>query len=185
MLSTELTAKRLDFTLQLAPHARRIASLKIFLTRVRLRQMDPLQAVARAAGVKLETFNATNSAEVDAQLHAIPWREMDALLVGADSLLLSEGAKVAQAVRLAKLPAVFPWGEYHVHGVLMSYGPNLKDSFRHAADYVDKIMKGSKPSELPVEQVARFELIIDSRVAKSIGVRIPEGLLYRADEVLH
>ena len=67
----------------------------------------------------------------------------------------------------------------------MSYGPNLKDSFRRAADYVDKIMKGSKPSELPVEQVAKFELIIDSRVAKSIGVRIPDRLLYRADEVLH
>jgi putative ABC transport system substrate-binding protein len=107
--------------------------------------MDPLHAAARAAGVKLETFNARNSAEVDAQLHAIPWKHVDALLVGADSLLILEGAKVAQAARLAKLPAMFPWSEYHVHGVLMSYGPNLTEIFRHGADYADKILKGVSP----------------------------------------
>jgi len=146
--------------------------------------MDLLYSFARAAGVKVETFNAKNSAELEAQLHAIPWKELDALLVGADSLLIVEGAKVARAVRLAKRPAVFPWSEQHVHGVLMSYGPNLKGLFRLAADCVDKIMKGSKPSELPVQQVSKFELIIDSRVAKSIGIRIPGAMRYRADEVI-
>lgn len=184
-LSTELSAKRLDLLRQLVPHARRIAYLQNLSNPSSAQQTDPLHAAARAAGVKLETFNARNSAELDAQLHAIPWKQVDALLVGADSLLIFEGAKIAQAARLAKLPAIFPWGEYHVHGVLMSYGPNLTEICRRGADYADKILKGGKPSELPVEQVTRFKLIIDTHVAKSTGVKIPKELLYRADEVIH
>ena len=184
LLQTELSAKRLDLLMQLAPQARRIAYLQNLSNPSSAKQLDPVLAVAHAAGVTLETFNVRNSAEVDAQLHAIPWKKMDALLVGADSLLLLEGAKVAHAAQVAKLPAIFPWGEYHEYGVLMSYGPNLTEVCRRGADYVDKIFMGRKPSELPVEQVTEFKLIIDSRVAKSIGVKIPLGLLYRADEVI-
>jgi putative ABC transport system substrate-binding protein len=182
--STDLTPKRLDLLLQLAPHARRIGSLQNLSNPSGVQQMDLLHSIGRAAGVKVETFNARSSAELEAQLHAMPWKELDALLVGADSLMILEGAKVARAVRMAKLPAVFPWREQHVHGVLMSYGPNLKGLCRRAADYVDRIMRGSKPSELPVEQVSNFELIIDSRVARSMGIKIPDAMQYRADEVI-
>ena len=184
MMSLELTAKRLDLLLQLAPNARRIATLQNLSNPSSARQMDPLHAVARATGVKLQVFNAGNSAEVDAQLHAIPWKEVDALLVGTDSLLLLEGAKVAQAVRSAKVPAIFPMSDYHVYGVLMSYGLNLKEVFRRAADYVDKILKGAKPGDLPIEQPTKFELVVNLKTAKALGLKIPDSILLRADEVI-
>jgi hypothetical protein len=97
---------------------------------------------------------------------------------------IGQGAKIAQDVRASKRPAIFPYREYHEFGVLMSYGADLKGVFRRAAYYVDKILKGAKPAELPVEQISKFDLVIDLRVAREQGIKVPQEVLFRADEVI-
>jgi len=92
--------------------------------------------------------------------------------------------RIANAVRSARLPAVFPWKEFHRHGVLMSYGPSMNEVGRAAAKYVDKILKGAHPSELPIEQISKYYLVIDLRVARQTGIDVPQNLLFRADEVI-
>jgi len=92
--------------------------------------------------------------------------------------------KVAQAVRKTRLPAIFPRREYHEEGVLMSYGPNAREVQRKLVAYVDKILKGAKPSDLPIEEMSKYELVIDLRVAHELGIEVPQELLLRADEVI-
>jgi putative ABC transport system substrate-binding protein len=149
-------------------------------------QVDDLRTAARALGLEFEIFDARNAGEVevDAALREIPWKAVGGLQVGGDAMLIPRGAKIAQAVRAAKIPAIFPWRDYHDYGVVMSYGPNLRDVLRRGAYYVDRLLKGAKPSDLPVEQVSKIELIIDLRAARSMGIRVPQTLLYRADQVI-
>jgi putative ABC transport system substrate-binding protein len=108
----------------------------------------------------------------------------DAILVASDLGLLAENARIASAIRKARIPAVFPWREYHQHGALMSYGPDLKEVYRRTASYVVKILNGAKPSDLPVEEISKFDLVIDLRVAHELGINVPQELLFRADEVI-
>jgi putative ABC transport system substrate-binding protein len=139
---------------------------------------------AKALGVQLEPFDARDTRELDKALRAIQRSRPDAILVAGDLLFLSNHAKVARAVRETKLPAMFPWREYHDEGVLMSYGPNLTETGRQMAGYVDKILNGAKPADLPIEQASKYELIIDLRVAHAMGLSVPQSLLARADEVI-
>ena len=97
---------------------------------------------------------------------------------------MSNRDKIAAAVRKAKLPALVPTKDYWSDGVLMSYGPSLKEMGRRAAAYVDKILKGAKTADLPIEQSSKFELRIDLRVARELDLKVPQDLLYRADEVI-
>ena len=145
-----------------------------------------MRSAAAALGIDLEVFDVRSAkeAEVDAALREIPWKTIGALQVGGDWILIPQGAKLAKAVRDARIPAIFPWREYHEHGVVMSYGPDLRDVLRRGAYYVDRLLKGAKPSDLPVEQVSKIELIIDLRAARSMGIRVPRTLLYRADQVI-
>lgn len=185
VLSTELYPKRLEFLHQLAPRARRI----VFLMNssnpaVGTPLLDATQKAARTLGVQIVTLDARNAGELDAALRAIPRSAADGILVAADLFFLANKSKIALAVRKAKLPAMFPLKEYHEDGALMSYGANYKDAMLRAARYVDKILKGAKPSELPIEQVSKYELIIDLRVAHELGIEVPQALLARADEVI-
>ena len=109
---------------------------------------------------------------------------MDGMLIGGDAIFNSEGARISEAMRAAKVPAVFPLLDFHEYRVLMSYGPDLVDVARRGAYYVDKILKGAKPSELPVEQVSQMDLTIDLRVAQELGIKVPQELLFRADRVI-
>jgi putative ABC transport system substrate-binding protein len=114
----------------------------------------------------------------------MPRSATDGLLVSPDLLFVANRAEVAQAVRKGKLAAIFPYKEYHGDGVLMSYGPTPKEAARKVAVYVDTILKGAKPSELPIEQMSNYELVIDLRVARAMDIRVPQELLLRADEVI-
>ena len=143
-----------------------------------------LQAAAQSLGIKLETYNATNAGEIGPALRRIPWKSIDGVLIGGDPIFLAEGAKISNAVRAAKVPAIFPWRDFHEYGVLMSYSPNLREVARRGAHYVDKILKGAKPADLPVEQVSTVDLIVDLRVADEMGIKVPQELLFRADEVI-
>jgi putative ABC transport system substrate-binding protein len=183
-LSAALGAKRLELLRQMVPHAKRILYLMNSSNPINALQLEEAQKAAGALGVRLVPSDARNARELDAATRAIPTSGANAVLVAGDLFFLVHKAKVAEAVRKAKLPATVPSKESHGNGVLMSYGPNVRDAARRSAAYVDKILKGAKPSDLPIEQISQFELMIDLRVARALKLEVPEALLLRADEVI-
>lgn len=178
------TAKRLDLLHQLVPHARRIAFLRNPSNANVALQFAEAQRAAHQFGMRLETFDARNAREIDMSLRAIRRSAPDAILVASDLGLLTEKERIALAIRKARIPAAFPWREYHEYGALMSFGPDLKDVTSHVASYVVKILKGTKPADLPVEEISKFELVIDLRVAQELRIEVPQEVLFRADEVI-
>jgi putative tryptophan/tyrosine transport system substrate-binding protein len=180
----QLTAKRLDLLHQLIPHARRVAFLRNPSNAVLPAQFAEAQNAARQLGLHLETFDARGPDDLDAALRALQRSAPHAILVASDLGLLTEKAKITSAIRKARIPAVFPWREYHEDGALMSYGPDLKNTLRLTASYVARILKGAKPSDLPVEEISKFDLVIDLHVAHELNLKVPEELLFRADEVI-
>jgi len=183
VLSVELYPKRLELLRELAPHARRIVFLRNPTNRLASRLLDALQEAGQRLGMQIKTLDARDAGEVNAALKSLRRNPPDAVIVSAEPLFLASKAQIAQAVRAAKLPAVFPWAEYHDEGVLMSYGPNLTETGRQMAGYVDKILRGAKPADLPIEQASTYELIIDLRIARAMGLHVPQSLLARANEV--
>lgn len=182
--STELNPKRLEFLHQLAPKARRITYLANSSNPITARVLEETKIAARTLGVRLRILDAHNASELDALLQTLEKNPPKAVLVGGDGLYLANKGKVAAAVRKARIPAIFPYDDFHEHGALMSYGPSMREAGRLAAGYVDKILKGAKPFELPIQQMLRFELIIDLRLARELGIDVPRELLARADRVI-
>ena len=184
LVTVELNPKRLEFLQQVAPGARRIAYLMNSSNPLDAKALREAQQAARALGVQLVKLDARSTSELDVAVRGISRSTADALLASADLSLLSNKAKITQAARKAKLPAMFPWKEYHDEGALMTYGPDLKDAMRRLALYVDKILRGAKPADLPIEQISKYELVIDLHEAHAVGVDVPQALLLRADEVI-
>jgi putative tryptophan/tyrosine transport system substrate-binding protein len=184
LATPQLTAKRLELLHELVPRARRVAFLRNPSNAVLPAQIAEAQKAARDLGLHLESFDARNTADLDTALRALQRSAPHAILVASDNGLLTEKARIASAIRKMKIPAVFPWKEYHEHGALMSYGPSFKDAIRRTASYVAKILKGAKPGDLPVEVVSKFDMIIDLRVARELKLEVPQSLLLRADEVI-
>jgi putative ABC transport system substrate-binding protein len=182
--SPQLTAKRLDLLHQLIPRARRVAFLRNPSNAVLPAQFAEAQKAARPLGLHLETFDASGIADLDAALRALQRSAPHAVLIASDFGLLTEKAKIASAIRKTRIPAIFPWKEYHEHGALMSYGPDLKDTLRLTASYVARILKGAKPADLPIEELSRFDLVIDLRMARELKLEVPQSLLLRANEVI-
>jgi len=183
-LSPELTAKRLELLHELVPQARRIGCLVNSSSPVGPLQFEAGQRTARVLAMEFVKLNATNEAEVDAVARAIPRSSLNAILITGDILFIANGSKIASAIRKGKLPAVAPAREYLDNGPLLSYGPNNREAAHMAATYVDKILKGAKPAELPIEQLSKYELVIDLRAARAVGIPVPRELLLRADEVI-
>jgi putative ABC transport system substrate-binding protein len=184
VVSTELYPKRVEFLHQLAPKARRITYLVNSSSPIAARLVEETEIAARTLGMRLQTLDARNTRELDAVLRSLDKHPPKAILVGGDGLYFANKGKVAAAVRKARVPAIFGEKGYHEHGALMSYGPSLREAGRLAAGYVDKILKGAKPSELPIQQMSRIELIIDLRLARELGIDVPRELLVRADRVI-
>lgn len=184
VVSTELYPKRLEFLHRLAPKARRITYLLNSSHPLTARYVEEMEMAARALGIRLQTLDARNAHELDAVLQTLDKNPPEAILVGGDLLFFVHMRKLATAVRNARVPAIFPYEDYHEHGALMSYGPSLREAGRLAAVYVDKILKGANPSELPIQQISRYELIIDMRLARELGIDVPRELLVRADRVI-
>jgi len=184
IVATELTSKRLELLRLLAPRARRIAFLSDSTNLPGPQEIEEAERTARTLGVQLVKVEVRNQLELETALAAFPRSSAQAVLVGSIALLYANRAKLAAVLRTSRLPAVFPWRDAHDVGVLMSYGVGLKDAGRKAATYVDKILKGAKPADLPIEQLSKYELVIDMRVAKELDLKVPQELLQRADEVM-
>jgi putative ABC transport system substrate-binding protein len=183
VMGPQLTAKRME-VLRLLESSRRIGCLVNSSNPVGPLQFEEARAAARALGVDLVKLDAKNDGEVDAALRAIPGKTLDAILITGDTLFLANKTKISDAIRKAKLPAMVPAKDFLGDGALMSYGPNLKAVGRKLAGYVDKILKGAKSGDLPIEQVSSYELVIDLRAAQELGIKVPQEILLRADEVI-
>jgi putative ABC transport system substrate-binding protein len=142
------------------------------------------EVAARALGVRLQIAEARGPADFDRAFSEMTRTRVGGLTVLTSIMFFSERRRLVDLAAKHRLPAVYPWREAADAGGLLAYGPNLPDLFRRAANYVDKILKGAKPADLPVEQPTKFELVINLKTAKTLGLIIPRSLLLRADEVI-
>src|SRR5947199_4838248 len=139
---------------------------------------------AQSLGIKLQALEVRTSGELDGAFAAIVRAKPDALLILADRIFLHNRERMMKFATEQRLPSVNAYREVVEAGGLMSYGPSYEDMHRRAADYVDKILKGAKPADLPIEQPTKFNLLINLKSAKAIGLDVPPMLLGRADEVI-
>ena len=148
--------------------------------------MVNLTVAARALGLHLHVVEVRRADELDSAFAAMTQAGVDAVMALEDAVLLNgqRGRVVADLAVKSRLPVMYAWREWVVAGCLMSYGPNELDTNRRAAVYVDKILKGAQPADLPVEQSTKFELIINLKTAKALDITIPPHLLMLADEVI-
>jgi len=149
-----------------------------------LRALPTLEQAGRALRVQIELIEARDAKSLARTLSSRARGRAEALLLITDAFFWSQREQMAALALKHRLPAIFPETEFAVSGGLMGYGPNIANNFRRAADYVDKILKGAKPAELPIEQPTKFELVINLKTAKALRLTIPPSLLQRADQVI-
>ena len=143
--------------------------------------MRDVETAARALGLEVMPLEIRRSEDIDPAFAAL---KADALYVVQDALVAANRTRIITFALGARLPTIFNIREFAQAGALMSYGPNFSNQFRRAAEYVDKILRGTMPGDIPVEQPTKFELVVNLSTAKAIGLTIPEAFLARADEVI-
>ena len=183
-LNIDISGKRLELLREAVPGARRVAVLWNSGHPVKPREWQAVREAAQRLGMNLRSVEVKRSPDVDRVLVAIGEEKIDALVALEDPLLLAHRRRIAEFALHHRLPSMFEPREFVEAGGLMSYGPVFADLYRRAAVYVDKILKGTKPADLPVEQPTKFELVINMKTAKALGLTIPPAVLLRADHVL-
>ncbi len=183
-LSAELPGKRLEILKETVPQSTRIAVLANPATPYYGTWMHNLTVAAQALELQLHVVELHRADELDAAFVAMTREGVDALIVLDYELLSGLYGRVADLAAKSRLPAMYSWRELVVAGGLMSYGPSQTDINRRTATYVDKILKGARPADLPVEQPTKFELLINLKTAQALGLTIPSLLLLQADEVI-
>jgi putative tryptophan/tyrosine transport system substrate-binding protein len=183
-MTPELSAKRLELLKEMVPEASRVAILWDSGYSAYLADWRELKERARSRGVTLQSFEARSMADIDGAFAAIVEARADAVITFSDTVTFNFANQVAELASRSRLPLMSPFHEIAVAGGLMSYGPSISDLFRRSATYVDKILRGAKPADLPVEQPTKFELVINLKTAKALGLTVPPSLLARADEVI-
>jgi len=180
----EQIAKRLQLLKEAFPPISRVAVLWNAANPARTRGWQEVQEAAPALGIALQSFAVRTSDDVEGAFAAMRRQRPDALLVIDDPLLLHHLASIAAFAVRERLPGSAGGREYGEAGLLMVYGPNAAENYRRAAYFVDKILKGAKPADLPVEQPTKFEFVINLKTAKALGLTIPPSVLGRADHVI-
>jgi putative ABC transport system substrate-binding protein len=181
---SDLGPKRLEFLKEIAPSASRIAVLWNPNVRTNLFKLKALQAVAPALGLTLVPLKFGSREDLDRAFAAMEKERPDALNALGHTLLATHRRRIAEFTLKNRLPAISGSERSAMAGFLITYGVNFQDMYRRAATYVDKILKGAKPADIPVEQPTRFYLTINLKTAKQIGVTIPPEMLFRADKVI-
>ncbi len=181
-LNTELSAKRLELLKEALPKISRVAVL--MHTTTEAEALGATEAAARLLRVQLHILKVRGPDEFEGAFAAASKRRAEAMDVLASPVLFAHRKALVNLGAAHRLPAVYQWKEFVEDGGLLSYAPSLTDMYRRAATYVDKILKGAKPADLPVEQPTRFELVINMKTAKALGLKIPQSVLFRADQVI-
>jgi putative ABC transport system substrate-binding protein len=184
-ISSELSRKRLELLREAVPGLSRVAALWNPDVRGALLDYKETEGAARLLRLELQSVEVSRAEDLDRAFSAVTKQRAQALVLpGANPVGFINRGKIATFAQRNRLPSMYPTSEYVETGGLMSYGPSLPDLFRRAATYVDKILKGAKPADLPVEQPTKFELVINLKTAKALGLTIPPSLLQRADQVI-
>jgi putative ABC transport system substrate-binding protein len=184
ILTTELNAKRLDLLKEAFPGASRVGVLANPGPPAYRVARRNLEYAARSLGLRLYIREVRSPNDLESTFAAMGKERVDALLVVNDPLLFAHRGRIADLAAKTRLPGIYEWREFSEAGGLMSYGADLAALYRHAATYVDKILKGAKPAELPIEQPTKFELVVNLKTAKALGLALPQSILVRADEVI-
>jgi putative ABC transport system substrate-binding protein len=180
---TDLAGKRLELLREFIPGLRRLVMLVNVGSPNAVLDMHEVQAAARTLGLEVTPFEVRRAEDIAPGFETLSGRA-DALYIPSDPLINSNWTRINTLALGARLPTLYAVREVVEVGGLISYGPNRLDLYRRAADYVDKILRGAKPADLPVEQPIKFELAVNLKTAKTLGLTIPESLLLRADEVI-
>ena len=184
VFSVELDTKRLGLLKEALPKASRVVFLSNPANPSALPQRNRIEIAAQTLGVQLQLLEARHQNEIDTAFAAMARERPDALLVMADPMLDSQRQRIVDLAMKTHLPAIYQWREFAESGGLMSYGADIFALYRRLPMYVDKVLKGAKPAELPVEQPTKYELVINLKTAKALGLTIPRSLLLRADHVI-
>jgi len=180
---TDLAGKRVELLREVVPGLRRLAIMANVGYAAAVLEMGEVQATARMLGLEATTLEIRRAADIAPAFEALKGRA-DALYVCGDPLATTNRVRINTLALGARLPTMLPVREYAEAGGLMSYGASFTGLFRRAADFVDKILRGAKPADIPVEQPSKFDLVINLTTAKALGLTIPESFLLRADEVI-
>jgi ABC-type uncharacterized transport system substrate-binding protein len=185
LMSPELGEKRLQLLHETFPKASRPVAVvwnpAYFGMRARFEQA---KALAPTVGLTVRSMEVRDTSELGVAFEAIARDQPDALLLLVDPFTLSQRARIVEFAAEQRLPAIYESSDFVEAGGLMSYGPNLMELFRRAAVYVDKILKGAKPGDLPIEQPTKFDLVLNMKTAKALGISFPTAVLLRADRVI-
>jgi putative ABC transport system substrate-binding protein len=180
----EIVARQLELLKETVPKIRRVAILSNPANAYHQLAIREVTVAARSLGVQLQLLEARGPNEFDGAFAAMAKERVGALLVLSDAMLSSHRIRLADLAARSRLPSAYAVRESVEAGGLMSYGPSFLDLYRRSAAYVDKILKGAKPADLPVQQPTQFELVINLKTAKALGLTIPQSLLQRADQVI-
>jgi putative ABC transport system substrate-binding protein len=183
-ISGDISPKHLEMLLSMVPKLSRVAVLVNPDNSSNIEMLKRVQAAAQKVGVKILPMEPRTPQAIDNAFPLMIQQNAGAVIVGPDPLYIQQGRKIAELAVKHRLPTVSVRGDYTEDGGLMRYGVDTLDQFRRAATYVDKIFKGAKPGDLPVEQPTKFELVINRKTAKVLGLTIPADLLLRADKVI-
>jgi putative tryptophan/tyrosine transport system substrate-binding protein len=184
VLAEELEGKRLELLKLVLPKTTRIGIIWNPAQPTSANSIRAMESAAGRLGLSIQSWPARDAVSLDQALAAAATAKVDALVLLADAVLGFERARIVEFASRSQLPGIYFWREFVEIGGLMSYGTNLSAMYRRTASYVDKILKGTKPGDLPIEQPTTFEFVINSGTAKALGIAIPPSVLMRADEVI-
>jgi putative ABC transport system substrate-binding protein len=184
MLSLEMAGKQLALLREIVPGVSRVAVLGNPVHQSYPPWLDEVKVAARSLGVQLQLLEARGPDDFESAFAAMARERAGALLHFSDGMGLLHRARIVELAAKHRLPVMYGLREFVDAGGLMVYGPSMRDSFRRAATYVDKILKGAKPGDLPIEQPSKFDLVINLKTAKALGLTIPPSLLLRADQII-
>jgi ABC-type uncharacterized transport system substrate-binding protein len=184
MMAADLVGKQFEVLKQTVPEVSRVALLWNPANPGGAAQVREAEATARAVGVRLQALEARGPQDIDSAFAAMTRERAGALVVLADAILYNQRKQIAELATKSRLPSASALSDYAEAGGLIAYSANSLDLERRSATFVDKILRGAKPADLPVEQPTKFELVINLKTAKALGLTIPQSLLVRADQVI-
>jgi ABC-type uncharacterized transport system substrate-binding protein len=183
-VTTELSPKRVALLREAVPRVSRVGLLFNPANVAKPLDADRTRMAAQGMGLTIQTQEVLDGADIERAFSAFARESAEAVIVLDEALMFIHAKRVAELAVRHRLPTMYAWRQSVVAGGLMSYGPNQTEMLRLATTYVDKILKGAKPADLPVEQPTKFELVINMKTAKAVGLRIPQSILVRADEII-
>jgi putative ABC transport system substrate-binding protein len=180
---TDAVGKRIDLLREMIPSLRKVAIIVNVLNHGSLQELREAKQIAAVSGIEIDELEIRGDRDIPVVLGELK-KPTQALFVSSDALLNANREQISALALSRQLPTIYGYRDGAAAGGLISFGPNYEDLFRRAADFVDKILRGSSPADIPVEQPTKFELVINLKTAKALGLDVPAALLVRADELI-